>query len=137
LSLPPQNLTAWERFKAATLCRWLGHKYSIRGVTGRFQWCSRCRTRHEISEEQAEAAADFQFMDGQQWRPDQIVKVTVSGVPRAPMPLGRLPDGSLHIATLKAGTKIIDKTVDGIIIAHPDDPVTLVRWDGTFEELKQ
>lgn len=64
----------WDTIKRATLCRWFGHKWSIHGITGKFQWCGRCALRREISAEQAEHAEAFHFYAGDQWKPDEIAK---------------------------------------------------------------
>jgi len=31
------------------LCRILGHKWDILGITGKHKWCSRCRSRNDAS----------------------------------------------------------------------------------------
>lgn len=30
-----------------TLCRWVGHRFGIKGVTGKYEWCERCATRRQ------------------------------------------------------------------------------------------
>ncbi len=29
------------------LCRWFGHRFGIKGVTGKYEWCERCATRRK------------------------------------------------------------------------------------------
>lgn len=31
------------------LCRLFGHRWTIKGLTGRYEWCGRCRERREMA----------------------------------------------------------------------------------------
>lgn len=33
-------------------CDVIGHDYSIKGITGEYEWCKRCRDRRTVSEPQ-------------------------------------------------------------------------------------
>jgi hypothetical protein len=48
-----------------------------------------------------------------------------------------LPDGSIVIAQLPAGSKIVAHPVEGWIAAHPDHKPLWIHWDGITETIDQ